>query len=173
MPKVLACRVFARELRYLRPDLSADYFEPMCHRLQPAKFAAYVESQIKGHTLLVCGDCGGLAAVAERGRIRILPGRDCIDLLLPERQAATVYLTGGWLENLDVIFGLEGKPRVVRDAVLRALLSGVRKVVYVRTLASKRGESKAEALARMLGCKFESIEGSLDALSKGLQEAGA
>jgi len=173
MPKVLACRVLANELRHLRPTLKPDYFEPLCHRLQPSKFAAYVDSLIQDHSLLVCGDCGGLAEMAKRRKIPLLPGKDCIDLLIGERQAATMYLTDGWLETLDRIFGLDRLDRRARPGVLRTLLSSVRRVVYISTPGGGRGEKRARALAGILGCEFGTIEGSLDALSRALEEAAA
>ncbi len=172
MPKVLACRVLAHEIRHLRPTLKPDYFEPLCHTLEPSKFAAYVDSLIQDHSLLVCGDCGGLAGIARRRRIPLLPGEDCIDLLVHERRAATLYLTEGWLENLDRIFGLERIDSRARAGVLRTLLSSVRQVAYVSTVGGTGGERKARALASILGCGFDSVQGSLDLLSKGLEEAG-
>lgn len=173
MSKVLACRVLANELRHLRPALNPDYFEPLCHRLQPPKFVAYVDSLIRDHSLLVCGDCGGLASMARRRRIRLLPAKDCIDLLVRERQTGTLYLTDGWLGNLDRIFGLERLDGRARPKVLRTLLSSVGRMVYVSTPGGSRGERRARALASILGCQFGRIEGSLDGLSEGLKEAGA
>jgi hypothetical protein len=168
MKKILACRVLSRELEHLRPDISVDYFEPLCHKMREQKFVEYVDSTILDHQILVCGDCGGLAELMELRRGNIPNADDCIDLLIGSatREPKTLYLTDGWIEYLDLIFGIDRLPYEARNSVFKAIFSPIRKVVYISTDASGRFEDKARELAELLGCEFDAQEGSTSEISR-------
>lgn len=168
MKKILACRVLYRELEHLNPDIPVDYFEPLCHKIREQKFVEYVDSRLIDHQMLVCGDCGGLAALAE-GRGKTIPSADdCIDILIggAAREPKALYLTDGWIEYLDMIFGMDRLPIEARNSVLKAILSPIRKVIYIATEASGRLEGEARELADLLGCEFETAKGSTTELSR-------
>jgi hypothetical protein len=168
MKKILACRVLSREIDHLHPDIPVDYFEPLCHKMREQKFVEYVDSQLLDHQMLVCGNCGGLAGLAtSRGR-SIPPADDCIDLLIGdvEKELKTLYLTDGWIEYLDMIFGLERIPNEARKSVLGAIFSPIRKVIYISTEASGKLVEKARELADLLGCEFGILEGSTSEISR-------
>jgi len=173
MVRILACRVLSDELERLAPSDRIDYFEPLCHSLKVEKFLEYVESMAKGHDLIISGDCGGLAQLALKEGLGMPAAADCIDLLVPgiRRERGALYLTDGWIENLDRIFGLDGLPATARPKVLRTILSGVKKVIYISTPGSMRSK-EAQELAESLGCAFESVSGSLEVIASALSDAG-
>jgi hypothetical protein len=168
MKKILACRILSRELEHLHPVTPVDYFEPLCHKMREQKFVEYVGSRLLDHETLVCGDCGGLADLAEERGINIPSADDCIDLLTRgvAREPKTLYLTDGWIEYLDMIFGMDRLPHEARNSVLRAIFSPIRKVIYISTEASERFEDEASDLADLLGCEFDALKGSTTELSR-------
>ena len=171
MRSILACRVFERELQALGKSGLVDYFEPMCHRLRESEFSRYVASLADGHDALLCGDCGGLSQLAASRDMRIPPYEDCIGILLPrmDRDPGTLYLTGGWIEHFDVIFGLDRLPPEAKRSATCALFSSISRVAYVSTQASG-GEEGARGLAELLGCDVLSLRGSLSNLARSLEE---
>lgn len=173
MAKILACLVLSKELRYLAPDCEIDFFEPLCHSFGQSKFVDYVASLIKDHSLLICGDCGGLAKLAKDKGLVIPASSDCIDMIAAGRheETGTLYLTDGWLDNFDLIFGLERLRDEAREKVIRTLFSTMSRVIYMSTPGAKAREGQARELAHIIGCRFESIEGSLQTLSKALKGA--
>jgi hypothetical protein len=172
MGEILACRVLSSELEHLFPNRSFDYFEPLCHRMREREFVDYVDSLLLDHTKLICGNCGGLTDIAESRGKSIPSAEDCIDLLLcgMVREPKTLYLFDGWLENLDLIFGMDRLPVEARRSVLKAIFSSIRKIVYISTNASKRLEEGARELADLLGCEFSSLEGSLSMILMALED---
>ena len=172
MPKVLACRVLSRELEKLSPGTSYDFFEPRCHMLRTPKFVEYVDSMLKDHRALICGDCGGLAEMSRARGASIPPAADCIELLLGgnRREPHVLYLTDGWLENFDQIFGLVRLPEGARESALRSILSSITNVVYISTGATGSREEEARELAELLGCEFSTVEGTLSGISSFLED---
>jgi len=172
MPKVLACRVLSRELDKLSPDITYDCFEPRCHMLRTSKFVEYVDSMLKDHQALICGDCGGLAELSRARGVGIPPATDCIELLLGgnRREPRVLYLTDGWLENLDQIFGLVRLPKGARKSALGSILSSIDKVVYISTGAAGSREDEARELANLLGCEFSTVDGNLSGISSFLED---
>ncbi len=172
MDSFLACRMFQRELDGLGKSDRADYFEPMCHRLRESEFSSYVESLAHGHGALLCGDCGGLSRLAASKGIQIPPYEDCIDISLPriDRDPETLYLTDGWIDHFDSIFGLDRVPSKARNSVLRSLFSGILRVAYISTDAATEREEDARELAELLDTEFLSFSGSLLSLVRYLEE---
>jgi hypothetical protein len=167
MKKILACRVLSPELEHLNTDFPVDYFEPFCHKMREQKFVEYVDSQLLDHQVLVCGDCGGLADLAKSRGKTIPRADDCIDLLMGgvTREPKTLYLTDGWIEYIDIIFGMDRLPQEARNSVLKAIFSPIRKVVYISTEASERFGNEARNLADILGCEFAILKGSTTEIS--------
>jgi hypothetical protein len=172
MRTCLACRIFQRELEMLGESDRVDYFDPMCHRLGKSEFLRYVASLADGHAALLCGDCGGLSRVAADKGMRIPPYDDCIDILIPGmgRDPKTLYLTDGWMDNFDIIFGLDRLPTKARTPTMRVLFSGMLRIAYIFTGAASERKEDARRLARLLGCDFVSFPGSLSGLSRSLEE---
>ncbi len=161
-------------MKHLSPGSTIDWFEPLCHSLPPDKFVEYVDRELLDHALLVCGDCGGLSKLAGRRGVTITQARDCIDLLTGgrERGSGEIYLTDGWLENMDTIFGLGRLPSESKAKTLKALLSGVSRVVYIATHGCDRKERQAREMSEILAAEFCRVQGSLDALERSLREVG-
>ena len=172
MVTYLACRVLQRELSDLGQSDRVTYFEPLCHRLRASQFTEYVASLVQGHAALLCGDCGGLAEVARDAGVPIPHYDDCIQMLLPgvDREPNTFYLTDGWVEHFDVIFGLDRLSAQAKNSVTRTIFAGIRKVVFVSTGSNREGEMRARSMAEAIGCDFASVRGSLTGLSRVLEE---
>ena len=174
MARILACRVLSRELNHLVPDCSPDYFEPLCHKLRQREFVDYVGSLLLDQEVMICGDCGGLNALAESRGTSMPSADDCIELLIGDgaREPKTLYLTDGWIENLDRIFGLDRLPGEARKSVLGAIFSPIRKVTYISTDAPGGQEEGAREIAAVLGCEFSCIRGSLERMAEVLGDLG-
>ncbi len=162
MPKILACRVLKEEILESASDAEVDFFQPLCHRLPRQKFAEYVKSKLDGHCALVCGDCGGLQDSMKGLGVQINQDLNCIDLLTEnfEPRPDELYLTNGWLDEFDLIFGIERFTGEMKKKILGKMFSQISTMVYVLAPGLEDRFSEVEAIARKVSCDCRKVEGT-------------
>jgi hypothetical protein len=186
--KIIACQVFADELRPLLPEgVTAETLEMSLHE-RPRSLRQLLQERIDASAdcdtiILGYGACGQATVGLRATHCRLVLPRvdDCIGMFLGSRAAyraqheaepGTYFLTKGWIgagvttpfAMYDAVRERWGAERA--DRVLGTMLGHYRRLAFVRTGDAddtlERERAQARDIARRFGLRYEEIEGSRD-----------
>jgi hypothetical protein len=186
--KVIACRIFADELRQLLPaEVAVETLEMSLHE-RPRSLRQLLQARIDASAdcdtiILGYGACGQATVGLRATRCRLVLPRvdDCISMFLGSRAAyraqheqepGTYFLTKGWVgagvttpfATYDAVRERWGAERA--DRIMGTMLGHYRRLAFIRTGsaddAMTDASGQARATARRFGLRYEEIEGSLD-----------
>ena len=190
---VIACRVMEPEIKEIwkgNSQVEIRYLEQSLHRV-PQKMAYVIQKEIDRVALyaekivLGYGLCSkGIVGVKTPRQGLIVPRcQDCIALFLGSPKAyeeafatkpGTYYLTPGWVAEKKDPLGIieeEYVPRVGREMAIWAMQQELKHYTHIALINTgvgnlRRLRERARENARVLGKKFEEIQGSLEYFRK-------
>jgi Protein of unknown function (DUF1638) len=186
--KVIACRIFADELRQLLPaEVAVETLEMSLHE-RPRSLRQLLQERIDATAdcdtiILGYGACGQATVGLRATHCRLVLPRvdDCIGMFLGSRAAyraqheqepGTYFLTKGWVgagvttpfATYDAVRERWGAERA--DRIMGTMLGRYRRLAFIRTGdaddAMAHASGQARTTARRFGLRYEEIDGSLD-----------
>ncbi|UQZ88544.1 hypothetical protein C4J81_04710 [Deltaproteobacteria bacterium Smac51] len=187
---ILCCNTLEDEIRQVLNDTGLDYpivwLEAGMHN-QPDQLRVHINKTLKEinsrRVLMALGHCGGACVGLETGNYQLIIPRsdDCLSLLLGSmekrklagRDAATYFLTAGWLrytDNLISSFARDAERfgREKAERVYKIMLKHYRRFGFIDTGAYdlEQQERQIGPLADTLNIGLERLDGDLSWLRR-------